>query len=295
MQKKPLGRGLGALIGTPSAAPVIANAEGERVLELEIEKVVASPLQPRKEFQQEALQELSESIKQRGILQPLTVRKVGEKYELIAGERRFRAAQLAGLKKVPAILRQAEDQEVLEDALIENLQRVDLDPLEEADGYAHLIETFHLTQEQIAQRVGKNRATVANALRLRQLPEEVRSLLQQQLISVGHAKVILGVSHQEMQLQVAREVLKKGLNVRQTEELVAGLNHASAEGKKSSSKGSASASRPEWKELEQKIQRALGTRVKIAGSSKQGRIEISYFSGDELDHVLSKLGVDPNS
>lgn len=294
MQKKPLGRGLGALIGTPTAAPVVAaQAEGDRVLELEIEKVIASPFQPRKEFQQEALQELAESIKHRGILQPLTVRKVGDKYELIAGERRFRAAQIAGLKKVPVILRQAADQEVLEDALIENLQRVDLDPLEEADGYAHLIEKFHLTQEQIAQRVGKNRATVANALRLRQLPEEVRSLLQQQVISVGHAKVILGVATQDLQLLVAHEIVKKALSVRQTEEFVAGLNHTAPEGKKASK--SSPAAGPEWKELEQKIQRSLGTRVKISGNSKQGKIEIAYFTGDELDHILSKLGVDPNS
>lgn len=277
--------------GNSSAAPAVV--EGDRLLEISISEIVASPFQPRKGFEQERLQELSDSIKQHGVLQPLVVRKSGGKYELIAGERRFRASQLAGLEKVPVILRNAADQQALEEALIENLQRVDLDPLEEADGYAHLMEAFKLTQEQVAQKVGKNRVTVANALRLRNLNAEVRSLLQQGHISVGHAKVLLSLTDETLQMQAAKEVVRQGLNVRQTEALVASFAKQPTASK---GKSGVSASKGvEWRDMEQKFQRALGTRVSIHGSHDKGTIEIKYFSGDDFDRVLSKLGIDPNA
>ena len=231
MAKSPLGRGLGALLGgTPAGSPptvslvspVVRSEEGERILQLLVTEVAPSPLQPRRVFAEENLAELVDSIRARGIFQPLIVRRSpkGSGYELIAGERRWRAARKLSLAKVPVIVREATDQQVLELALIENLQRAELDPVEEADGYATLIETFGLKQEEVAERVGKNRATVANALRLRALPSEVRDLLRSKQISVGHAKAILGLGEAAAQSAIAREVVKRGLSVRQAEALV---------------------------------------------------------------------------
>ena len=299
MAKSPLGRGLGALLGStkvtppsslPISSPEVRVEEGERILQLSIGEVNPSPLQPRRVFAEENLTELVDSIRSRGIFQPLIVRRSqkGSGYELIAGERRWRAARKLNLPKVPAIVRVATDQQVLELALIENLQRAELDPVEEADGYATLIETFGLKQEEVAERVGKNRATVANALRLRSLPSEVRDLLRSKQISVGHAKAILGLSEPAAQSAISREVVKRGLSVRQAEALV----RRQTSGTRGRKKGKIS-QLADWRDLELKLQRATGTRARIVGRAERGHIELPYTSPEELDRLTSHLGVRP--
>jgi ParB family chromosome partitioning protein len=288
---------LGALLGTTQATPVPAAPinspevrieEGERILQLSITEVTPSPLQPRRVFAEENLAELVDSIRARGIFQPLIVRRSpkGSGFELIAGERRWRAARKLNLNKVPAIVRAATDQQVLELALIENLQRAELDPVEEADGYATLIETFGLKQEEVAERVGKNRATVANALRLRSLPTEVRDLLRSKQITVGHAKAILGLSESAAQTAIGREVVKRGLSVRQAEALV----RRQTSGSRGRKKGR-SAQIADWRDLELKLQRATGTRARVVGTSERGHIELPYTSSAELERLTSHLGV----
>jgi ParB family chromosome partitioning protein len=241
-------------------------------------------------FAEENLTELVDSIRSRGIFQPLVVRRSpkGSGYELIAGERRWRAARKLNLPKVPAIVRVATDQQVLELALIENLQRAELDPVEEADGYATLIETFGLKQEEVAERVGKNRTTVANALRLRSLPSEVRDLLRSKQISVGHAKAILGLSEPAAQSAIGREVVKRGLSVRQAEALV----RRQTNGTRGRKKGKTS-QLADWRDLELKLQRATGTRARIVGRAERGHIELPYTSPEELERLTSHLGVRP--
>ncbi len=299
MAKSPLGRGLGALLGStkvtppsslPISSPEVRVEEGERILQLSIGEVNPSPLQPRRVFAEENLTELVDSIRSRGIFQPLIVRRSqkGSGYELIAGERRWRAARKLNLPKVPAIVRVATDQQVLELALIENLQRAELDPVEEADGYATLIETFGLKQEEVAERVGKNRATVANALRLRSLPSEVRDLLRSKQISVGHAKAILGLSEPAAQSAISREVVKRGLSVRQAEALV----RRQTSGTRGRKKGKIS-QLADWRDLELKLQRATGTRARIVGRAERGHIELPYTSPEELERLTSHLGVRP--
>ncbi|HEX7570058.1 MAG TPA: ParB/RepB/Spo0J family partition protein, partial [Verrucomicrobiae bacterium] len=238
MSKPALGRGLGALLGgnppaTPTpTAPALSVAppasapapdDRERVQRVPLTRVRPSALQPRKEFSEEALRELADSIRAQGIVQPLIVRENNGMFELIAGERRWRAAQLLGLAEVPVIVRVADDRAVLELALIENLQRENLNAIEEAVGYAQLAEQFQLTQEEIATKVGKSRAAVANATRLLKLPAPVQSFLRTGRISVGHAKVILGLPDEKSQQHAAERIVKEGLNVRQTEGLVAKL------------------------------------------------------------------------
>ena len=269
-------------------SPEVRTEEGERILQLQVTEVVPSPLQPRRVFAEENLAELVDSIRARGIFQPLIVRRSpkGTGYELIAGERRWRAARKLNLTKVPAIVRAATDQQVLELALIENLQRAELDPVEEADGYATLIETFGLKQEEVAERVGKNRATVANALRLRSLPSEVRDLLRSKQITVGHAKAILGLNEPAAQNAISREVVKRGLSVRQAEALVRRQTHGTRGRKKSRR-----ANEADWRDLELKLQRATGTRAKVVGTAERGHIEIPYSSPAELERLVSHLGV----
>src|SRR2546429_7295439 len=222
MARSGLGKGLGALIGTPSAATRADTGEsGERVHQINLATIIPSALQPRKNFAREALQELIDSIRQHGIIQPLIVRQAGARFELIAGERRWRAAQEIGLTEVPVIIRTANDLEVLELSLIENLQRADLNPIEEAQGYARLANEFSMRQEHIALKVGRSRAAVANALRLLDLHPQVQVWLAQKLLSVGHAKVLLALKVPEEQLLAAETVLRRNATVRSTERLVA--------------------------------------------------------------------------
>ncbi len=294
MARKALGKGLGALIGEQATKPATTNSgtSGESVTEVSVSQIVPSALQPRKNFREHDLEELTASIRERGVIQPLIVRPQGSKYELIAGERRWRASQAAGREKVPVIVRQADDSEVLEMALVENLQRSDLNPVEEADGYARLAEAFDLTQEQIAQKVGKSRTAVANALRLRSLEASSLELLKMGSLSVGHAKVLLSIENKKQQALAAREIIKKDLSVRQTEALIRSLKASGTQ--KKPARGQ-SGSRADWKEVETALKRKLGTRVRVVGSAHKGKIEIIYTDGSELDRLLDELGVDLDS
>jgi ParB family chromosome partitioning protein len=315
MSKSALGRGLGALLGgaaplaRPAALPTVAastSAEaadaaptpGERVQHLALDRIRPCPLQPRKNFTDEALQELADSIREQGILQPLIVRERDGQFELIAGERRWRAAQRLGLRDVPAIVREADDRAVLELALIENLQRENLNPLEEAQGYAELTEKFQLRQEDVALKVGKSRVAVANALRLLKLPSEAQAWVREGRLSVGHAKVILALATGAEQKLAAERALKYGLSVRQTEELVAHLQNpasASARSKSKSATGSAPALRDAHvASLENKLRERLGTKVGLRYRQGKGAIDIRFFSDDELERILHLLGVQPD-
>lgn len=304
--KKALGKGLGALIGagtisnSPQSGMVGASMptispveEGEVIREIPAHFITTGAHQPRKNFSQEELQELADSIRSMGILQPLLVRQVGdETYELIAGERRWRAAQMIGMKEVPVIVRRATDLEVFEWAMVENLQRADLNPIEEAEGYATLMIKFNLSQEDVAKKVGKNRATVANSLRLRNLTPEVQDYIRKGHLSVGHAKVILSLSEPKAQDTAATQVIKKGLSVRQTEHLVAHfLGHATKR-KRSASSASVGA---DWRDLELRLQRALGTRVRLVGTADRGHLEIEFYNSSDLERILSQLGVQNES
>jgi len=292
MAGKGLGRGLGALIGQPLASPQPIAEKGESIQKVALDQVIPSSFQPRKTFHPEQLAELVESIRERGIIQPLIVRLISGKYELIAGERRWRAATEVGLKEVPVIVRSASDREVLELALVENLQRADLNPIEEAEGYALLINQFRLTQEQVSQRVGRSRVNVANAVRLLGLADEVRAWVAGNRLSVGHAKVILGLSSKEEQVLVAQRVVKDGLTVRQTEKLVESLKPNRPPGSKGKSPAkSAPVSEATWNDLEKRLQRTLGTRVRLQGTTEIGKVEIQYFSAAEFDRLLRVLGL----
>src|SRR5215471_7240739 len=220
MPKTGLGKGLGALIGTRPAAVREDVDPGERIKQVQLSSIIPSPLQPRKNFAPDALQELVDSIRQHGIIQPLIVRQVDGRHELIAGERRWRAAQEIGLGEVPVIIRTATDLEVLELSLIENLQRTDLNPIEEAQGYARLADEFSMKQEEIAVKVGRSRAAVANAMRLLDLHPQIQTWVAQDLVSVGHAKVLLGVKAAEEQLKFAETILRRNYSVRQTERML---------------------------------------------------------------------------
>jgi ParB family chromosome partitioning protein len=291
MAKSGLGKGLGALISGRPSVPRLEMESGERIQEISLARIVPSPLQPRKDFAADALQELVDSIRQHGIIQPLLVRKTADDYELIAGERRWRAAQELGLAQVPAIVRVASDLEVLEISLIENLQRADLNPIEEAQGYARLASEFGLRQEDIATKVGRSRAAVANAIRLLDLHPQIQVWLTQDLLSVGHAKVLLGLKIPEEQLLVAQTVLRRSATVRATERLVA-RQLGSAKSRRKRRGGGATASSATIEDLQERLQQHLGTRVTIHHADKRGRIEIEYYGNDDLQRVVAALGLD---
>jgi ParB family chromosome partitioning protein len=288
MAKSGLGKGLGALIGSrPTPVPEDVDP-GEKVHKVLITSVVPSPLQPRKNFAPEALQELIDSIRQHGIIQPLIVRRLnGGTHELIAGERRWRAAQEVGLSEVPVIVRSASDLEVLELSLIENLQRTDLNPIEEAQGYARLRDEFGMKQEQIAVKVGRSRAAVANALRLLDLHPQIQTWVGQDVVSVGHAKVLLGVKTLEEQLKLAETILRRNASVRQTERLVARF----LGGWKKRRRSQVVVSSAAIGDLQDKLRQHFGTNVTIHHTPKRGRIEIEYYGDDDLQRILNIVGL----
>jgi ParB family transcriptional regulator, chromosome partitioning protein len=295
MARTGLGKGLGALIGAPPVATrADAGEPGERVHQINLATIVSSPLQPRKDFGREALQELIDSIRQHGIIQPLIVRQVGARFELIAGERRWRAAQQIGLTEVPAIIRSASDLEVLELSLIENLQRADLNPIEEAQGYARLANEFGMRQEDIALKVGRSRAAVANALRLLDLHPQVQVWLAQDLISVGHAKVLLALKAPEEQLLAAETVLRRNATVRGTERLVARLLGIGRRRKSRRAGTELSVMPTAVEDLQNRLQEHLATHVTIHHGDKRGRIEIEYYGSDDLQRIVTALGLPPN-
>ena len=313
MAKPALGRGLGALLGgTPvltkpapvspvppaTVAPVPAPPidARDRVLRVPLGRIRPCALQPRKDFPAETLRELADSIREQGIVQPLIVRERGGHWELIAGERRWRAAQLLNLPEVPVIVRQADDRAVLEMALIENLQRENLNPIEEAQGYTQLVSQFQLTQEDVAAKVGKSRAAVANALRLLKLPPVVQGYVREGRLSVGHAKVILGLVDEKQQRHAAERVIKEGLNVRQTEGMVARLQ-ARKPGHALTKLGSTALPLPadaHVADLENRLRERFGTKVQLRYVEGKGVVEISFFSDAELERVLQILGITPD-
>ena len=308
MAKPALGRGLGALLaGNPVAKPPVPAAvpnaipspvvpvpdSREHVLRVALDRIVPCPFQPRKEFLADSLRELADSIKEQGIVQPLIVRERNGHLELIAGERRWRAARMLALTQVPVIVREADDLAVLELALIENLQRENLNPIEEAQGYAQLIEQFQLTQESVATKVGKSRTVVANALRLLKLAPELQAFIRQGQLSVGHAKVILGLSGEKQQNLAAARVLKEGLNVRQTEALVTQLQARQSETLLKTPPAAAPSRDTHVSNLENQLRERLGTKVNLRYAQGKGAVEIVFFSDDELERILEILGLTP--
>ena len=281
--KKPsgLGRGLGALLGDD-----VMKTESSGSLYLPISQVESCSAQPRKRFDEAALQELAESITQHGIIQPLTVRKLSSGYyQIIAGERRWRAARLAGLKEVPAIVIEADDRKAAELAMIENLQREDLNPMEEAAGFQSLMETYHMTQEEAAQRVGKSRSAVANALRLLGLTPSVRRMVEEEKISAGHARALVPLSP-ALQESAAGSIVSGGLSVRQTEALAKRLSAPKPEKKKP-----ASQQVDYTAEAQKQLSSHLGRGVRIVTGRKKGRIELEYYGLDDLNDLLDALAL----
>ncbi len=299
MAKQALGKGLGALIRKSPTAPVavpdaVTSAEDfKRVREVPIDHVVPSPLQPRTYFIESPLDDLMESIRQHGIIQPLIVRPVNGKLELIAGERRWRASGKLGLATVPVIEREASDRDVLEMALIENLQREDLNAIEEARGYVRLAKEFSMKQDEIAARVGKGRASVANAMRLLDLHPDVQTLVAQGRLTVGHAKAILAIKDQDAQLLASDRIIRQQLTVRAAEKLAQTFGNNSP-----SSSGDGKSASPASREVDIQIRaitntlrERLATHVAIQHSAKKGRIEIEYYGDDDLQRLLELIGV----
>lgn len=300
-KKRGLGRGLNALITEKPAVEGSANTKDTD--EIAITRIVANPFQPRQDFDDEALDELKDSIAAMGVLQPLLVRKDGDIYQLIAGERRFRAAQQADLKKVPVRVLDIDDQQALEIALVENLQREDLDVIEEAEGYQRLSSEFDMTQEQIAQQVGKARATVANLMRLLGLPVVVRREIQAGNLSAGHAKALLSIKSADEQVSLAKKISKEGLSVRATEDLahaLAGNEGTSRKPKKPR------AEKPDMVteqlgHISDQLQQKFGTGIKISpsktlsnGKKAPGAIQIEYYSTEDLNRILEMIGFNEN-
>ncbi len=280
MTKKVLGRGIEALISQDLRESV---SETERIKELDIGRIDPNPHQPRARFDPDHLKELAESIRLNGVLQPVVVRRAGERYELILGERRLRAARLAGRATIPAIVREADDAASLKHALMENLQREDLNPIEEAHGYDALRAGFGLTIVDIAAMIGKDRSTVANSLRLLALPEAVRALIVEGKLTAGHARALLAIEGEEAQLEWARRIVSESLTVREIERAAPRPKGRKRRGARQTS--------PELQAVEEAIEMHLGTRARIAPRGKGGIVSIEYYSDVELERILERLGV----
>lgn len=310
-KKKALGRGIGSLLGghsgpapsreapraemparASSAAevkPAAAPESGNRIWNLSVEKLMPSAYQPRQHFKKEDLEELASSIKAKGILQPIIARKSGAGFEIIAGERRWRAAQMAGLHEVPVILKTFDDLETLEMAIIENIQRSDLSPIEEAEAYQRLATQFDMSQAQIAEKVGKERATVANAMRLLQLPKQVREYIAQGLLSAGHSKVLLSLSDDKIQVQLAKKVMNEGLSVRKLEAL---LKSKLAEKEGMSTQNKSMSSQMDTHlvaDIEDKLKKALNTKVNIQYQAGKGQISIHFYDKEQFNQLIEKI------
>ena len=273
--KAALGRGLDALLPD----------RGGEIIEIEVGKVLPNENQPRKVFKDEALKELASSIKEKGVLQPVIVSRLGDgTFRLIAGERRWRASSLAGLKRIPALVKDVSSQDAIEIALIENIQREELNPIETADAFDRLMKEFKLTQEALSERVGKDRATVANYLRILKLPDQVKALVNDGRLSLGHAKALLSVEDRLKLIEIARKIVREGLSVRAAEALCSKLSHGAPAAAKPAKKDVKKL--PEVAALESRLIQALGTKVRLQHKGKKGKIEIEYYSLDELDLLL---------
>jgi ParB family transcriptional regulator, chromosome partitioning protein len=294
IKKKGLGKGLGALIGASSmqgatSAPVQASPtpqtlpDGSHLLLLDPREVVPNPKQPRRVFREEALQELADSIRRDGVQEPVIVRQVEGRYELVSGERRVRASIMADLEGIPAVCRDVTDRDMLRLGLIENIQREDLNAIEQALAYQELIQEFNWTQEQLAKEVGKNRVTVANIVRLLNLPQVLQDHVAEGTLTMGHARALLAIEDGNRQLAMARKIIAEGLSVRQAEKLA-------AEGKAPRAKAAPSAKDPNIAQIESELRRSLGTKVAVRQQTPtSGKIEIEYFNLDDLDRLLGVL------
>lgn len=303
MAKKGLGKGLGAIFGEDvvkekreeSAAKEKRASERaeEKGMELMMKLSLIQPNQeqPRKEFDQESLKELADSIKRYGVLQPLLVQKVGNFYQIIAGERRWRAARMAGLTEVPVVIKEYSRQESMEISLIENVQRADLNPIEEAQAYQRLVKEFGLTQEEIATRVSKNRVTITNTMRLLRLDEQIQNMLVQEVITGGHARALLSLQQTELQLKAAKEILDRSLSVRETERLVKRILKEQEQGaEEKKEKKQDEALTLIYQNLEERMKHVMGTKVSIHNKDKnKGRIEIEYYSEAELERIVELI------
>ena len=276
-----LGKGLGALL------PEFEQPQGKTFLYCGIEEIVPNRSQPRKHFDESKLQELAESIKEKGILEPLIVRRIDQGYELIVGERRWRAAQKAGLKEVPVLVKEIQGQEVLEISLIENLQREDLNPVEEAEAYKRLTEEFNLNQEELATRVGKDRTTITNTLRLLKLPPEVKNQLLQNQITPGHARAILSLDDKGKQKELCAVIIQKGLSVREAEVLAKRWSEKPKRGVTSVRKRGEVESQLEA--FQDSLRGYLGTKVQIKPKGRRGKIEIEYYSNEDLERIIEAI------
>lgn len=275
---KGLGKGINALF------PGESLSKAETVEKIHVKSIKPNPYQPRKLFDEVAIEELRDSIKEHGILQPIIVRKTGTTYEIVVGERRFRAAKMAGLEEIPAVVRELTDEETMELAILENLQREDLTPIEEAEAYHNLMENLKLTQEQLAFRLGKSRSHIANHVRLLSLPEKVRATITEGKLSMGHGRTLLGLRKKEQIFLVAERVLKEGLNVRQLEKLVQRLNEDVPRETKPTEKEDLFLA-----EHESELRDYFGTNVTIKKSKNKGKIEIEFFSEEDLERILELL------
>ncbi len=277
--KKGLGRGLDALISSANTLD-----EGRSIVEIRINEVEPNIEQPRKVFDQEKLETLAESIKEHGVVQPIIVRKEGSRYIIVAGERRWRASKLAGLKTIPVIIKDLSTREVMEIALIENLQREDLNPIEEAEAYQKLMEEYEMTQEEVAKIVGKSRAAIANSVRLLTLTNEIKEMLLDGRITSGHARTLITIPDMERQNELAKEIVEKNLSVREIEKLAALENKKSTPRKKPISKNNI-----EVTNLEEKLRTAYGTKINLVRGKNKGKIVFEYYSNDEFDRIIDIL------
>lgn len=275
---KGLGRGLNAFF------PEETGGNEDQITAVPVQELRPNPYQPRKQFEQEAIEELKHSVAEFGVLQPILVRKSIKGYDIVTGERRFRAASAAGLKEIPAIVKDLSDERMMEVALIENLQREDLNPLEEAHAYQRLVDSLGITQDELSKRLGKSRPHIANYIRLLQLPTEVQKLVETKEISMGHARTLLGLKKKELAVKVSEQIVKQALNVRQTEALVQQMN----EGVPRETKQKQPAS-PFLEQKAEELQSYFGTSVSIQQGKNKGKIEIEFFSDEDLDRILQLL------
>ena len=288
--KKGLGKGLDSLITDKVSKPVKPKSEhAADAVMIDIKRVEPNREQPRKKFDEDALIELSESIKQFGVLQPLLCQERDDYYEIIAGERRWRAAKIAGIKEVPVIIKKLSEQEIMEISLIENLQREDLNPIEEALAYKRLIDEFKLKQDEVAERVSKSRTAVTNAMRLLKLNEKVQQMVIDEMLTTGHARALLGIEDQDIQYVLAQQIFDQKLSVRDTEKLVKSMQNEK-KGKKKEPEKLDSKLLAIYSDLEEQMKKIMGTKVLInSKNSNSGKIEIEYYSQDELDRIIDLI------
>ncbi|MBM7609496.1 ParB family chromosome partitioning protein [Lysinibacillus composti] len=277
-----LGKGLDALFPTQTIETLQSD---EAIEKIQLELLVTNPFQPRKIFDDETIEELAQSIQEHGIIQPIVVRKKGKKYEIVVGERRFRASKIAGLNEIPAIVKELTEEQMMELAILENLQREDLTPIEEAEAYQSLIEKLHFTQEDLAKRLGKSRPHITNHIRLLQLPEEVRKLVNDGLLSMGHGRTLLGLKNKRRIPEVASKVVNQSLNVRQLETLIKQLNEDVPRETKKNKDIFVEAKETQLREY-------FGTNVQIRKNKNKGKIEIEFYSEDDLERILEILSLE---